>query len=396
MLKNKIIYLTALAACLCFWVFYYGYFSFFLFLSAVLVPLASAAVTAVAKIGLSAGVALPEAAVTRGDGVEIDFWVENSSLLPLGRVKLKVVYQNLFVPGAKPCKELKYVTVNGRQKKTLTSKISSEHCGTVRVALAQIYVYDYFGIFRLRKKTAQTVEITVLPAIIPPEGEAQPELLSHGESDRFSSAKSGDDPSEVFEIRDFRDGDRLQRIHWKLSMKQGHFMVRDFSLPLRYSALLALNLREGQNADVLLEAFVSVSYFYITHEIEHEIAWYNHQTDEYCVKTVTVLEDLFEVIGSIFEIAPFSCDSAAPELLAEQIKNKKYSRVLYFCPLDFQPQEYGAGLKDIENSAVVCAVDPARSEEIKQAQKHFAALSVGFIPISEGSISECLAPAAFV
>ena len=37
------------------------------------------------------------------------------------------------------------------------------------------------------------------------------------ESDSYSTIKGGDDPSEVFAIREYREGDRLQRIHWKLS-----------------------------------------------------------------------------------------------------------------------------------------------------------------------------------
>lgn len=51
-------------------------------------------------------------------------------------------------------------------------------------------------------------------------------MRSNEDSDRFSLYKKGDDPSEIFDIRDFKDGDRFQQIHWKLSSKTGHYMVK--------------------------------------------------------------------------------------------------------------------------------------------------------------------------
>ena len=52
------------------------------------------------------------------------------------------------------------------------------------------------------------------------------------DSDRFSTYKKGDDPSEIFDIREYADGDKIQRIHWKLSSKTGDLMVKEGSLPL--------------------------------------------------------------------------------------------------------------------------------------------------------------------
>ncbi len=38
-------------------------------------------------------------------------------------------------------------------------------------------------------------------------------------------------PPRSFDIRDFKDGDRIQQIHWKLSSKAGHYMVKDRESP---------------------------------------------------------------------------------------------------------------------------------------------------------------------
>ena len=37
---------------------------------------------------------------------------------------------------------------------------------------------------------------------------------------------------KFFDIREYADGDKIQRIHWKLSSKTGDLMVKEGSLPL--------------------------------------------------------------------------------------------------------------------------------------------------------------------
>lgn len=396
MLKNKLLYLLLLAGSVMFWLFYTGYLSFLLFLLVLLLPLALLAVTVPARIMLNEGVDVPHAAVTRGDEIEIVFWVENRSFLPLSRVRFAVTYQNLFVPGSQPYKESVYLTAAGRQTVRVVRKIRSENCGTLCVSVPKVYVCDYFGIFSLGKKAEQTVEVTVLPSIVPLEDETPTGLYTEGESDTFSAVKPGDDPSEVFDIRDYRDGDRIQRIHWKLTLKQGHFMVREFSLPCQYSPLLVFDLCSGENVDALLTALVSVSYFFISHKLTHRIAWYDHKNEEFYGKKVSELEDLFSIIGSILELASYSQASAPLELLAALTRNKKYSRVLYFRPGDFTAEEYGDEVQNIANLIMICAVDAGQTEQMKKTQDRFSALSVPLILVTEENLRECLKPSAFV
>ena len=53
-----------------------------------------------------------------------------------------------------------------------------------------------------------------------------------GENDSYSREKEGDDPSEVFDIRPMRPGDRMQQVHWKLTARTGEMMVKVFSRSL--------------------------------------------------------------------------------------------------------------------------------------------------------------------
>ncbi len=76
------------------------------------------------------------------------------------------------------------------------------------------------------------------------------------DSDEFSMVKAGFDPSETFAIREYRPGDRIRQVHWKLSEKFDELMVRDYGLPIQNTILLLLETgyEEGKQprADCML------------------------------------------------------------------------------------------------------------------------------------------------
>ena len=58
-------------------------------------------------------------------------------------------------------------------------------------------------------------------------------LSPDGEGERYSQRKAGDDPTELFALREWREGDRLSRVHWKLSQKWGGPLSRSWGFPFR-------------------------------------------------------------------------------------------------------------------------------------------------------------------
>ena len=58
----------------------------------------------------------------------------------------------------------------------------------------------------------------------------------------YSDEESGDDPSQIFEIRDYRPGDKMQKIHWKLSAKSDSLIVKEYSEPVGFAIVIFVNL----------------------------------------------------------------------------------------------------------------------------------------------------------
>ncbi len=98
----------------------------------------------------------------------------------------------------------------------MSSSRSFPHRGVYAVGQGRIEVVDMFGLFKLSRDIhSANASVTVYPRSHPlapvkfPLGDTGPEIAS-----RFP-----DDASSPSGVRDWRDGDLLKRVHWKLTMK---------------------------------------------------------------------------------------------------------------------------------------------------------------------------------
>ena len=97
--------------------------------------------------------------------------------------------------------------------------------------------------------------IAVLPKEYPcfvtfEEKEEQP-----GEEEVYMTHLRGENPEEVFQVREYQAGDRIRNIHWKLSARAEEWIVRDFVHPgqCRLALLADLAMPQGQKTEGLNE-----------------------------------------------------------------------------------------------------------------------------------------------
>ncbi len=99
--------------------------------------------------------------------------------------------------------------------------------GTYDIGVRCFYVYDFFRLFSVRIPVESMTTVYVLPRRIQLE-----DTLAQSISD--STARTVRSPLvvdrlEVSDIRDYRNGDTLKSIHWKLSSKSENFIVKDYN-----------------------------------------------------------------------------------------------------------------------------------------------------------------------
>lgn len=123
-------------------------------------------------------------------------------------------------------------------------------CGHYVLDLASAGTVDALGLFAIPLPDASfSGSATVYPPMIDIDV-----LPAHGRMASESGASynrdhRGQDRSEVFEMRDFRDGDSLKQVHWKLSARFGDLTVREASLPTDYDIALLRDAHAGSGED---------------------------------------------------------------------------------------------------------------------------------------------------
>jgi len=126
----------------------------------------------------------------------------------------------------------------GSEEKTLLMKANKR--GPLRIRGFQVSTRFPFGFFYKQKFFPEKMTTLIFPAIQPiyfpqpshPSAEGQGILRHQGE--------------EIFALREYREGDPLNTVHWKSSAKTGNLRVKELLTGGEQSFTLFLNLRDSQ------------------------------------------------------------------------------------------------------------------------------------------------------
>ncbi len=112
-----------------------------------------------------------------------------------------------------------------------------EYCGGYTLSIRKARVWDYLGLIALPVPRSGSVQLLVRPSEIPMEDvPAMPaENCVNWQPSRSAFGES-------YELRPYRPGDSLNRVHWKLSAKTGTLTVREAQSPVRETAGISLSL----------------------------------------------------------------------------------------------------------------------------------------------------------
>lgn len=149
-----------------------------------------------------------------------------------------------------------------------------EHCGTVRCQVTSARLVDLLGLFSFRVRLPEPVDVLASPLPVPFQGKTAA-LLPGGASDgaALSVGKGGEERSAV---REFRDGDQLRDVHWKLSSKMQKLIVREAEQAPQPSVVLAFCLSGApERADKTLARLAGLSEGLLENRCAHSLQWYD-------------------------------------------------------------------------------------------------------------------------
>lgn len=275
-MKNRVTYFLVLLGAFLFFFCFDGYLSTFVLIAALLLPFISLACSLPGIF--CAGFLLAAGAPSAEKGGTVPLRLEIRSRFPIsgGRAEVTLSVQNTLI-GESQEENLTFILCRGSQ--AIQHQLSSPVCGQLICSLSQGRAWDYLGLFSLPLRLPKEKEsVLFYPTVYPACLSAETVSMPNGEGEAYSKTKPGDDPAELFGLREYREGDRLSRIHWKLSQKSEQLMVKELGLPVVDHLFFLLELNGSPvEIDGVLDAFATFSDFLAEREIAHRLGFWGRE-----------------------------------------------------------------------------------------------------------------------
>jgi uncharacterized protein (DUF58 family) len=197
--------------------------------------LALAVITCVSTL-LSVRVRLksPRFQVVRGGSVTLNISIRRFTLLPVSEIVV-------FISSA--ADEGSFfrmpVALGPYEGKDYRFALNCPHRGRYAVGPKRLEVSDAFGIFTFnRRLRIEQSALEVLPKVM----QASPMVLEPGDSGPQTRIRMADDAASPSDVRAWREGDVLKKVHWKLTMRRRELMVRTYEESARPDTLILLDV----------------------------------------------------------------------------------------------------------------------------------------------------------
>ena len=227
-------------------------------------------------------VQIPIAMAEQNAPVAVTLRLRNRGLLPIGKVAVKVCVSNSMQSKGR-CEWVNLDDV-GIGETTHVMKLAFRGAGCHEVEVQQIKVFGLLGIGYIKKKSKDYASVLILPEVHFMSVRISQVVRNFvGDADIYDEHRSGDNPEETFEIREYRPKDKLQSIHWKLSAKMDELMVKENSLPKACAIVLLLDMRtemRPQKVSAYLELVASLSFALMDMDCPHYVAWYSRERED--------------------------------------------------------------------------------------------------------------------
>ena len=242
---------------------------------------------------LQCQVEVPISMSEQGHPVNVVLKMKNKSPLPTGRVEVQVVHKHAFhTKATKKWVDLHDITA-GESKHM--QKIVLQGAGRHEVSITKMRVHSLFGLVSMKRKCKDSCSVLIMPEVYAAGVQVSQGTRNFiGEADVYDEFRPGHDSGETFEIREYREKDKLQSIHWKLSAKNDELMVKENSMPKACAVVLLLELRNKEkfkatkiwkskdwaiDADAYFDLIASLSFSLMDQKCPHFVAWYSEKEE---------------------------------------------------------------------------------------------------------------------
>lgn len=208
---------------------------YYLLLLTMLMILAVGLVSVVmALLTVQVRIEAPQRKFTRGGIAPLKVFVRYMGLLPVRSMQLILV-----VPEDERAEESLEIDLVPLVERSFTYELACPHRGVYHVGVAGIRATDIFNMFSFKRRLSGTKHVV---EVRPRATKLLPMELSAGESEASFITRMTEDTASPSDVRQYRLGDPLKRVHWKLSIRKRELLVRTYEESSRPDTLILLDL----------------------------------------------------------------------------------------------------------------------------------------------------------
>lgn len=219
-----------------------------------------------------------------------------------------------------PCEEVFRCTIPAYSRKNFSFDIpiTFNKCGCYQLNIIQMEYFDYLHLFRFEKSVSLQKELVIHPKTLT---DITFDSAAFGEGfDEFEETDAkGLVSSNVTDIREYIPGDRLQRIHWKLSAKIKKLMVKENEQTSsnQFTILVELYLPypESSALEQSLSNACTIAYELLKQGETFFFCYYSCFEEDFNKHLIHNKEDLELAILNCFYQVPYTDENFALELL---------------------------------------------------------------------------------
>lgn len=235
------------------------------------------------------------------DGIiNININANYKGIIPLLNCMIRMTYENLYYPHKKPQEFVFHADKRGDSEFTLPFSVTK--AGMFVLKSDRLYITDYLHLYTFSIPIDICIEIPILPEEI--------EAPSYNKKRLSASNKEGD-PTEITtvggektrdikQLREYRSGDRLKDVHWKLSAKTEELMVREYEEIKELYYLVFPVLDVTNNLQNTLSLYLAIGKDLLREKEPFSTVIYNSISDTFTTRIITEENELYESLYKLY------------------------------------------------------------------------------------------------
>ena len=221
------------------------------------------------------------------------------------------------------------LSLAGRETNTVKISVMAKYSGAAAMNITNVFVCDYFGIFRFRLKkdiSNSNVRVSVYPNI--PDVPVQTNFLKTAVL--FSTDDNEEETNETaltptgqpgYDHREYYPGDPIKRINWKMSSKKDVYMIRLDEKVAGGGQVFFLDVPEAEEnefnlsvRDRVIEGMLAI-FSMLTAE-GRETVFFMPNKNNWVRMDIKTSADIYEVQQRLSDFSPCGTETSIPAEIA--------------------------------------------------------------------------------